>query len=57
MLRTFSTFLLLGISLSGQTTTNITPPNVFRDSELAASPRFGTKDYDRTIFHRETPKF
>ncbi len=57
MLRTFSTFLLLGIFLSGQTTTNITTPNVFRDSELATYPQFGTKDYLRTIFRRETPKF
>ncbi len=56
MLRTFSTLLLLGISMSGQITTT-TAPNVFKDSELAAYPQFGTKDYFRRILRRETPKF
>jgi outer membrane protein len=57
MLRTFSTLLLLGMAALAQTTSNITPPNVYKDSELSPYPKFGTKDYVRTIFRRETPKF
>lgn len=57
MLRTSCTFLVLGLCLGAQTTSNITPPNVFKDSLISTYPQFGTKDYVRTIFRRETPKF
>lgn len=57
MLRTSCTFLLLGLCLSAQTTSNVTAPNLYSDSALANYPKFGSKDYMRTIFRRETPKF
>ncbi|MBM3759065.1 MAG: TolC family protein [Acidobacteria bacterium] len=57
MLRTFSTLLLVGMAALAQTPSNITAPNVYKDSEMAAYPKFGNKDYVRTIFRRETPKF
>ncbi len=57
MLRTFTIFLLLGISMSAQTVNPITAPNLYKDSDLVNYPKFGTKDYVRTIFRRETPKF
>jgi outer membrane protein len=49
--------MLLGICLSAQTPSNITAPNIYKDSAIANYPQFGTKDYMRTIFRRETPKF
>jgi outer membrane protein len=57
MLRTFGIFLLVGIAALAQGTSNIMAPNVFKDSELAPYPKFGTKDYVRKIFRKETPKF
>lgn len=57
MLRTISTLLLAGAALLAQTSSNITAPNIYKDSALAEYPKFGTKDYVRTIFRRETPKF
>jgi outer membrane protein len=59
MLRTLCIYLLLGACAFSQTTSNVTTtaPNVYQDSALAEYPKFGTKDYVRTIFRRETPKF
>ena len=57
MLCTIGIFLLLDAALSAQSSNSITAPNIFDDSELAAYPKFGTKDYIRTIFRRDTPKF
>ncbi len=57
MLRTFCSYFLVGVCLSAQTQ-SIVAPNVFKDSEeIAPYPKFGGKDYMRTIFRRETPKF
>ena len=57
MLRTLTISLLLSLSLPGQVTNTVTAPNVFKDSENAIYPQFGTKAYFKTIFRHETPKF
>src|SRR5436190_2909385 len=57
MLRNFFIYLSLGICAMAQTTSNITAPNVYTDSSLVEYPKFGSKDYIRTIFRRQTPKF
>jgi outer membrane protein len=52
MLRTFCSLLLVLTTLSAQ------QPNRFQDSDaLSPYPKFASKDYVRTIFRRETPKF
>ena len=43
--------------MSAQTVNPVTAPNLYKDSELVNYPKFGTKDYVRTIFRRESPKF
>lgn len=40
-----------------QTQTTVSAPNLYKDSDLVNYPKFGTKDYVRTIFRRESPKF
>jgi len=59
MLRKLYIYLFLGVCASAQTTSNITTtgPNIYQDSALVEYPKFGTKDYVRTIFRRPTPKF
>jgi outer membrane protein TolC len=57
MLRSYLSLLLVGLSLSAQQQA-VQTPNQFNDSaELSPYPKFGTKDYVRTVFRRETPKF
>ncbi len=58
MLRILSSSLLLSATLCfGQAITPVTP-NTFKDQAVNPDyPRFGTKDYMRTIFRRESPKF
>jgi outer membrane protein TolC len=57
MLRSYLSLLLVGLSLSAQQQA-VQPPNQFNDSaELSPYPKFGSKDYIRTVFRLETPKF
>lgn len=57
MFRTYLSLLLVGLSLSAQQQA-VQTPNQFNDSaELSPYPKFGTKDYVRTVFRREAPKF
>lgn len=52
MLRTFCSLILVLTTLSAQ------QPNRFKDSEVFSPyPKFASKDYIRTVFRRETPKF